>query len=123
IESAGTGSWHVGDPADERARKAARARGYKLNGQAQQFTPGFFARFDYVLAADLDNYETLRRMAPDEAARRKVRFLRDFDPASPERSEVPDPYYGGPEGFEDVLDICEASCRGLLDHLVTELSR
>jgi protein-tyrosine phosphatase len=123
IESAGTGGWHVGDRPDARTRKAALGRGYKLESQAQQFTPRFFDRFDYILAADADNLEQLRRMAPNAPAREKVKLLRDFDPASPVGSEVPDPYYGGPDGFELVLDVCEAACRGLLAHLESELAK
>jgi protein-tyrosine phosphatase len=123
VESAGTGGWHVGDEPDARARQAALARGYKLESHAQQFTARFFDRFDYVLAADTDNLQQLRRMAPNAAARQKVKLLRDFDPAAPAGSEVPDPYYGGADGFELVLDVCEAACRGLLAHLESELAK
>jgi len=121
IESAGTGSWHVGQLADRRSRAAAMTRGYELASRAQQFTSRFFDRFDYVLCADADNREHLERLAPNEAASKKIHLLRDFDPASPRGSDVPDPYYGGPQGFEDVLDICEAACRGLLSHLASEI--
>jgi protein-tyrosine phosphatase len=121
IESAGTGGWHVGSRADSRARAAARARGYALDRNAQQFKRPFFARFDYVLVADTDNRDDLLRIAPDSAAIAKIHMLRDFDPESPRSADVPDPYYGGPEGFEEVLDICEAACRGLLEHLAREL--
>jgi protein-tyrosine phosphatase len=121
IESAGTGGWHVGDRADSRSRAAAIARGYTLDRCAQQFTRPLFDRFDYVLAADSNNQAHLVRLAPDPKAARKIRLLRDFDPASPKGSDVPDPYYGGAEGFEQVLDVCEAACRGLLEHLAREL--
>ena len=117
IESAGTGDWHVGEAADPRATAAGRERGYRLDQCARHFTAGSFARFDYVLAADRDNLRHLERIAPDAAARAKIHLLRDFDPSSPKGSEVPDPYYGGAEGFEHVLDVCEAACRGLLSHL------
>jgi protein-tyrosine phosphatase len=117
IESAGTGDWHVGESADARSRAAALQRGYRLDRRARHFTGSSFARFDYVLAADRDNQEHLLRIAPDDAARKKIRLLRDFDPASPKGSEVPDPYYGGAKGFEHVLDVCEAACRGFLSHL------
>ena len=117
IESAGTGDWHVGEPADARSRAAGLERGYRLDRRAQHFTEGSFARFDYVIAADRDNRRHLERIAPDDAARGKVHLLRDFDPASPKGSDVPDPYYGGAEGFGHVLDVCEAACRGLLVHL------
>jgi protein-tyrosine phosphatase len=117
IESAGTGDWHVGEPADGRARAAGRERGYLLDRRARHFAENSFARFDYVLAADGDNRRHLERIAPDDEARGKIHLLRDFDPASPKGSDVPDPYYGGAEGFEHVLDVCEAACRGLLSHL------
>ena len=120
IESAGPGDWHVGEPADARSRAAAKTRGYKLDRRAQHFTPAFFERFDYVLAADGDNFAHLQRMAPDDTALAKIHLLRDFDPASAKGSHVPDPYYGGSDGFELVLDVCEAACRGLLAHLATQ---
>jgi low molecular weight protein-tyrosine phosphatase len=121
IESAGTGSWHVGQRADARSRTAGSARGYSLDRRAQQFTHRFFDRFDYVLVADDDNRAHLEGLAPNEIAARKIHMLRDFDETSPKGSEVPDPYYGGPEDFEIVIDVCEAACRGLLDHLVREI--
>jgi protein-tyrosine phosphatase len=121
IESAGTGNWHVGQRADARSRAAGQARGYALDRRAQHFTARFFERFDYLLVADDDNRAHLTRLAPDERAAKKIHMLRDFDPASPRGSEVPDPYYGGPEGFETVLDVCEAACAGLLEHLAREL--
>jgi protein-tyrosine phosphatase len=122
IESAGTGGWHVGQAPDERARVAGQARGYVFDRQAQQFTRRLFQRFDYILAADHHNRIDLERLAPDQDAAAKIHLLRDFDPESAKGSEVPDPYYGGAEGFERVLDICEAACRGLLDHLLHELA-
>jgi protein-tyrosine phosphatase len=121
IESAGTGSWHVGDPADGRACDAGRSRGYALDRRAQQFKRPFFDRFDYVLAADRANQSHLLRLAPDQRAAGRVYLLREFDADSPRGAEVPDPYYGGPDGFEEVLDVCEAACRGLLEHLAREL--
>jgi dipeptidyl aminopeptidase/acylaminoacyl peptidase/protein-tyrosine-phosphatase len=117
VESAGTGDWHVGREADERARESGLRRGYALDRTAQQFTPEFFDRFDLVIAMDRSNRATLRDLAPDDRQRRKVHLLRDFDPGSPPGSDVIDPYYGGPEGFEQVLDMCEAACAGLLDRL------
>jgi low molecular weight protein-tyrosine phosphatase len=122
IESAGTGGWHVGELADARARAAGQARGYTLDRQAQQFTRHFFQHFDYLLVADNDNRIDLERLAPDRDAAAKIHLLRDFDPESPKGSNVPDPYFGGSAGFERVVDICEAACRGLLEHLVRELA-
>ena len=116
IDSAGTGSWHVGYPPDERATDAARRRGIALDGAARQVRPSDFEEYDLLLAADRENVAALRELAPDDTARAKVRLLREFDPASRGAPDldVPDPYYGGPDGFEDVLDLVEAACRGLL---------
>jgi protein-tyrosine phosphatase len=108
IDSAGTGGWHAGNPPDKRATEAARRRGVALEGAARQ-----------VLAADRENLADLCALAPDDDARAKVRLLREFDPASHGAPDldVPDPYYGGPHGFEEVLDLVEAACRGLLDEV------
>ena len=116
VDSAGTGAWHVGNPPDRRATAAARARGIVLEGAARQVRPSDFDDYDLLLVADRGNLADLRAIAPDEAARAKVRLLREFDPASDGAADldVPDPYYGGPDGFEDVLDLVEAACRGLL---------
>lgn len=117
IDSAGTGDWHVGDPPDRRARAVGAKRGIPLQGTARQFTPTDFARYDHVLAMDRSNRDELLKMAPGPAERAKVRLLRSFDASAPPDADVPDPYYGGPRGFDEVFDICERACRGLLDHL------
>ena len=120
IDSAGTGAWHVGEPADDRARAAAQRRGFELTSLARQVKRADFARFDYLVAMDEENLRALERLAPDQAARGKVRLLRSFDRSAPRGAAVPDPYYGGDDGFEEVLDICEAACRGLVDHIARE---
>ena len=117
IDSAGTGAWHVGEARDRRSQEVGARRGMPLAGVARQFRRSDFARFDYVLALDQENFEDLVGLAPDAQARAKVHLLRDFDPASPPHSDVPDPYYGGIDGFDRVFEICEAACRGLLNHL------
>jgi len=119
IDSAGTGDWHAGDPPDRRSTEVARARGIVLEGAARQITVDDFKAFDYLLAMDRDNLDGIRAIAPDEASAAKARLLREFDPASAGAPDldVPDPYYGGPQGFETVLDQVEAACRGLLDEL------
>jgi protein-tyrosine phosphatase len=117
IESAGTGGWHAGEPPDERATLAARRRGITLSGAAQQVTRDDFRRFDLLIALDRANLRELLAIAPDEEAAEKVRLLREFDPAASGALDVPDPYYGGDRGFETVLDLVEAACRGLLDEL------
>ena len=117
LDSAGTGDWHVGHDRDPRAAAVAARRGSPLEGVARRFKPGDFARFDYVLAMDRSNRHDLVSMAPDAASRAKVHLLRSFDEGAPAEAEVPDPYYGGPDGFDDVFDICLAACRGFLRHL------
>ena len=119
IESAGTGGWHAGSAPDERAVAAARSRDIVVEGAARQVTAEDFERFDLLLAMDRDNERELLARAPDAEARAKVRLLREFDPASVAAGDldVPDPYYGGPHGFDRVLDQVEAACRGLLDEV------
>jgi protein-tyrosine phosphatase len=117
VSSAGTAAAHAGEPADPRSRAHARKRGYTLGGRARQFREADFPRFDLVLAMDASNASQLRSLARDDAARAKVVLLRSFDPESPSGGDVPDPYYGGDAGFEEVLDICERSCASLLAHL------
>ena len=117
IESAGLGDWHVGHPPDSRATIAAYRRGVRLEGAARQVRPDDFERFDVLVAMDRQNAAELLALAPGEDAAEKVRLLREFDPAAGGDLDVPDPYYGGDRGFETVLDMVEASCRGLLDEL------
>jgi protein-tyrosine phosphatase len=115
IESAGLGDWHVGQPPDERARRHAGRRGYDLSAQrARKVRPRDFDEFDMILAMDGGHLRALERMA-GPAHRAKIRlFASDCD--------VPDPYYGGPEGFEHVLDLVEARCRSLLEELAEPTS-
>ena len=120
VDSAGTGSWHVGEAPDRRARAAGRRRGIEIGGAARQFQRSDFARFDYVVAMDGSNYDELSELAPSAEARRKLHLLRSFDPASPKGAHVPDPYYGGPEGFDEVLELCLAACRALLERIKKE---
>jgi protein-tyrosine phosphatase len=116
IDSAGTGAWHVGSSPDQRAVAAARARGLTLDGHARQVSVGDLEDFDLVIAMDRDNLSELRRLAPGDREWAKIRLLREFDPASAhiEEPEVPDPYYGAPGGFDEVLDLVDAACNGLL---------
>jgi protein-tyrosine phosphatase len=119
IDSAGTGSWHVGNAPDERSTAAARGRGITLEGAARQVTVADFERFDLIVAMDGSNRRELERMAPDHEARAQVRLLREYDPQAVAEADVdvPDPYYGGEDGFEHVLDVVERACRGLLDEV------
>jgi len=123
IDSAGLGDWHVGQAPDRRAQAAARNRGIDISGQsARQVTHADYARFDLLLAMDSSNYEELTQLAPN-SARHKVRRFLDFAPQA-ETTDVPDPFYGGSEGFDHALDLIEDAARGLLaDRLGTEARR
>lgn len=116
IDSAGTGDWHVGEPPDARAQAAARTRGYDLSAlRARQVSAADFERFDLLLAMDEANLAELRRRCPPRH-REKVRLLMEFAPGATE-TEVADPYFGGAQGFETVLDQIERACSGLLETL------
>lgn len=117
IDSAGTGDWHLGEPPDRRARASAKRRGIELTGRARRVEMKDFERFDYLIAMDRANQRDLLRMAPDDLAKAKIALFRNYDPDSPGDADVPDPYYGEGDGFETVLDICEAASRGLLRHI------
>jgi protein-tyrosine phosphatase len=119
VDSAGTGGYHVGAPPDERATEAARKRSITLEGEARKFAADDFGEFDLILAMDEENRRDLLDIAPDDEARAKVRLLREFDPDSDGSADldVPDPYYGGDEGFDHVLDLVEAATRGLVAQL------
>lgn len=116
IDSAGTAGYHVGELPDQRTRQAAARRGYDLSAlRARVVEPTDFEYFDLILAMDRENLRALERRAPQQA-RDRLRLFLEFAPDSGV-SEVPDPYYGGPNGFEDVLDLIEAASRGLVAHL------
>ena len=132
IDSAGTGAWHVGAPPDERASAEALRRGLTLTSRGRQVSPSDFFTFDLLVAMDHRNLADLHDLAPDPALRDKVVLLRSFDPRSVAAAEghdhpesdhlaVPDPYYGGANGFADVYDIVDAGCRGLLVHVQEHL--
>jgi low molecular weight protein-tyrosine phosphatase len=116
IDSAGLGHWHIGQAPDSRAQKAARGRGIDISGQsARQVKHGDFARYDLLLAMDEDNFQELVQLAPADA-RHKVRRFLDFAPKARTKN-VPDPFFGGPEGFDHALDLIEQAARGLLASL------
>jgi protein-tyrosine phosphatase len=116
VSSAGTGAYHVGSRPDSRALATARRRGIELPGRAEHFQAKDFERFDYVIALDRNNERDLRALSRGRFDE-KIVLLRDFDPAGAKGLDVPDPYYGAAEGFEEVLDLCEQACRGLLQTL------
>ena len=117
IESAGTGDWHVGHSPDHRSAGAAAGRGIELAGEARQVVAADFEAFDLILAMDRSNHDDLLALAPDDDARERVRLLREYDPeaVAADELEVPDPYYGGADGFDRVLDVVTRACEGLLE--------
>ncbi|HXZ60629.1 MAG TPA: low molecular weight protein-tyrosine-phosphatase [Steroidobacteraceae bacterium] len=117
VDSAGTAAYHAGEAPDPRTQRAAARRGYDLSAlRARVIEAADFERFDLILAMDRENLRVLRRRAPAHAHPR-VRLLLEFAPGMGP-GDVPDPYYGGPNGFEEVLDLVEAAARGLLAHLL-----
>lgn len=117
IDSAGTGDWHVGQPPDVRSAAVARRNGVELTGRARQVAKDDLHRFDHVIAMDRDNLDSLLAMAREGAARARIALLRAHDPDANGDVDVPDPYYGGPAGFDEVYRIVSRSCRVLLDEL------
>jgi protein-tyrosine phosphatase len=110
VESRGTHDYHVGEPPDDRAQEHAKRRGYDLSSQrAKHLSPRDFEEFDLVLAMDHGHLRILQRLCPPQHAGKVKLFIQE--------TEVPDPYYGGPEGFEQVLDLVEAACRSLLTEI------
>lgn len=112
VDSAGTGDWHVGKAPDARTRVAAQRRGYDLSAlRARQVAADDFARFDLILAMDESNLANLGRLRPGDGLAELDLFLRRYELAL---DEVPDPYYGGEAGFEQVLDLVEQACDALI---------
>ncbi|GGS58623.1 low molecular weight protein-tyrosine-phosphatase [Streptomyces cinerochromogenes] len=120
-DSAGTGGWHEGEPADPRTVSVLEEHGYDSEHTARQFLPSWFARLDLVIALDTGHLKALRRLAPTEEDAGKVRLLRSFDPSAGDDLDVPDPYYGGRDGFEECLEMVEAASTGLLAAVREEL--
>lgn len=117
IDSAGTSAWHAGEPADRRMQSHAIKRGYNLTSISRKFDPhSDFDHFDLIIGMDDSNMENLKAMARNADHLKKLHKMTDFSRTF-EYDEVPDPYYGGSEGFELVLDLLEDACEGLLEEL------
>ncbi|NUP33226.1 MAG: low molecular weight phosphotyrosine protein phosphatase [Streptomycetaceae bacterium] len=116
VDSSGTEGWHRGKPADHRTDATLRRHGYPTGHAARPFDARWFPSYDLVIALDSDHHRELRRRAPDDASRAKVRLLREFDPTAADL-DVPDPYYGELDGFEDVLRMIESATPGMLDEV------
>ena len=115
-DSAGTIGYHAGKGPDPRMSDTLRARGYTIAGRSRQVTPDDLTNFDLLLVADEENLSDLRRLDRQAAHREKIRLLVEYC-VEQEASHVPDPYYGGQRGFEEVADLVEDACGGLLEHL------
>ncbi|MGM3305823.1 low molecular weight protein-tyrosine-phosphatase [Anabaena sp. WFMT] len=119
-DSAGTSSYHIGSAPDRRMSAAAVTKlGIKLRGQARQFTKSDFQEFDLILAMDKDNYENILAVDLSGQYHHKVRLMCDFC-SRHTLKEVPDPYYGGTEGFNQVIDLLIDACEGLLDYVKSQ---
>ena len=125
VDSAGTGGWHEGDPADPRTVQALKDHGYDGTGhRAREFRPQWFSERDLIVAADQGHVRELRRWAPSAPGSAKVRLLREFDPSAVASGtlEVDDPYFGSSDDFDRCLTVVERACRGLVEHLRVELA-
>lgn len=120
IESSGTTGYHMGELPDHRMSQTALSHGYDLKHRARRFMPHDLEDYDLVLAMDKENLRDIMAQASDDEQRRKVKLFRDFDPLGYENSEVPDPYYGGPEGFDNVFKIVERTSKSLMEKLSEE---
>ena len=117
IDSAGTGNWHVGDPPDERAQACATGRGVDITGlRGRQFSVADYEAFDHILVMDSANLRDVLRLARTDADRARVRKFLSFGKGDPD-ADVPDPYFGGGDGFERVFDMLDEAARGLLSHV------
>ena len=120
ISSAGTGNWHIGNLPDERMRQTAQSKGIKLTSQAQQFQSEDFNRFNLILAMDHSNLARLTEIAPSNLPPDKLMLFRSFDPECNGDEDVPDPYYGGTQGFEKVYMMLEEACSIIAEKLQNE---
>ena len=117
LDSAGTSAYHVGESPDRRMRQVAKDRGFEYTGRSRQFHREEIDRFDLILAMDRNNYRILNSWARTPKDEAKIYLMREFDPHGGEDLDVPDPYYGGMDGFKTTYDIVKRSCAGLLAEL------
>ena len=122
VDSAGTGAWHLGDPPDPRSVEVAMRHGIELRGQARRVSVEDFHDFDYIFAMDRSNLRDLRYRESEGDGGALLTLFREFDPDQDGDLDVPDPYYGGPAGFDLMFDMVDRTCAAFVEHLVTELS-
>ncbi|MEJ2510384.1 MAG: low molecular weight phosphotyrosine protein phosphatase [Anaerolineales bacterium] len=117
VDSAGTSAYHIGEQPDSRMRRVAAQNGLQYDGRAKQFQEDDYDRFDFIIPQDQDNLRNLRWLARGPADEAKLFTMRTFDPLGSSNDGVPDPYYGGADGFQTTFEIVRRSCQGLLDAL------
>lgn len=118
-DSAGTSSYHIGSPPDRRMSNAAKFKGIELVGEARQFQRSDFEKFDLILAMDRENYRDILALDRSRQYQDKVKLMCDFCTRH-DLKEVPDPYYGGPEGFNQVIELLLDGCEGLLNYIISQ---
>lgn len=117
LDSAGTSAYHVGEKPDSRMRQVARERGFEYTGSARQFSRDEFGNHNLIIAMDKANFRILESWVKNPEDRKKIHLMREFDPQGGTDLDVPDPYYGGIDGFKITYEIVERTCRGLLEDL------
>jgi protein-tyrosine phosphatase len=122
LSSAGTSAYHVGEPPDRRMRQVAAKHGFEYSGQAKQFWRQDLNNYDLIIVMDKNNRQIIESMIQDESQLNMIHMMREFDPQGSTDLEVPDPYYGGDEGFEETYQIVKRSCKGLLEALESGLN-
>ena len=121
VDSAGTGAWHAGQAPDARSAAVAERNGIELRGRARRVRIEDFFEFELVLAMDRSNLQDLKDLESGSGSEAAIRLFREFDPEQDGDPDVPDPYYGGPDGFQRVLEMVDRTCAALVDHLRREL--
>ncbi len=116
VDSAGTSAYHIGEPANSKSQWVANQQGVKLHSKARRFNAADLEEFDLILAMDSENYTNIKRLDRDGLFTEKIKMMREFGP-QPDEMDVPDPYYGGMDGFQNVFDVLMRSSVNLLDEL------
>ena len=122
IDSAGTAAYHIGEPANSRSQRIANQHGIELTSRGRQFKDSDLSYFDLILAMDIENLSNVKSLPSYEANEQKVHLVRAFDPVQT-NEEVPDPYFGGIDGFKNVFDVIHRSCTNLLENLEPKIGK
>ena len=121
VDSAGTSGWHEGDLPDERMRAHGETRGYDFSSRARKFVKSDFDNYDFIIVMDDSNYKNVKSLTSNDSEVAKIKKMTEFS-VQYKHTEIPDPYYGGPSGFEFVLDLLEDACEGLLQAIKEKYS-